>query len=798
MRSSRIFRCFVLGFFLSGALGAVAGAANLIPDGRAITPIGWTIPVEGFASSEALSPDGKFIAALSQQGGAVDIVSLGEDSRLVGRLAVPFASGMTWTSDGLYVTRGYAGAVARFTYALGDSGLPVMAARTEIDLGGLLNGIAEDPSTHRIAVAKTASHEVDVIDDQSGEIQTHLSASGQPFSVGFAGSMLVATIYNSDHIDAWSSGAAAAHVLTGAHPTRMLVANGNIYVADADGHEVVKIDASALRVVQRYDLGTGMKGLTGQTPSGMAISNDGTRLFVAESGFNDVAVVNTAEGHVEARIPSGWYPTDVAFVAGATIAKDPRTKDQLYILSGQGLGTQPNPGGEWNGWYTGFVQHVVVEPNQFARWTATVSSNNHFSRFNEPSATGLPGIKHIVFIVRENKHFDEYFGDEPRANSDPALLVYGRKYTPNSHALAERYTMFDNFMANGEKSDFGHSWTTQGIANDYLERNGNTPEDAAAGSDPRVASSIWPRPLFGEDKVPISVMNFDWFASLSALPSQPRINVSAVFGPRGELIDELSRARVPFRVYGEQMTMLPDGSIAPGLAAHADTSYPGAHIDFDVLDTERARLFLQDVRAHGLCPYSYLTVPTDHTAGTRAGFYTPASYVASNDLAVGQIIAGLSKRPEWKSTIVFVTEDDAQGTGDHVDSHRMPAFMVGPYVRRGFVDHTRYSYPSFLRTVEVIFGLQPLNIEDALAAPMIDALAREPETAEYSALPANIPMEKNPGKPKTTSLRVDGAESSDIPNQEWASIHGAASLPAHLAYLRRLGVAPQVASDDDR
>jgi len=174
------------------------------------------------------------------------------------------------------------------------------------------------------------------------------------------------------------------------------------------------------------------------------------------------------------------------------------------------------------------------------------------------------------------------------------------------------------------------------------------------------------------------------------------------------------------------------------------------------------------------------------------------SYVSSNDVALGQIIAGLSKMPEWHDTVVFVTTDDPQGTGDHVNSRRMPAFFIGPYVRRGYVDHTLYSIPSVLRTVEVLFGLNPLNINDAAAAPMLDALVQQPAVSVYTAIPSNIPMRRNPGKPKTAFNMLDGPDSVVIPNEEWASIKGPKSLVDHLAYLHSLGMAGQtLAADPD-
>jgi len=754
-------------------LPSEASALGTLPDGRVVTPTGFTIPVEGFASSEAMSPDGLWIAVLSQDGGAIDVLSTGEDARTVDRLQVPWATGMTWTADGLFVTRGYAGTIARYAYSAELSkDSPAFTKRPDIQVGGLLNGIAEDPATHRIIVARTAAMEVDAIDERSSEIVRRMSTTGQPFSVGMSGSTILATMYNGTDVDIWTAGATSpVRVSTGAHPTALLVTGGKAYVANADGHDVAVVDIASHSVERRYDLAARSFAYAGQTPSGMALSADRKTLFVAESGFNDVAVVDTASGDIVARIPTGWYPMAVLSRSESTIDDDPRHKSQLWILSAQGFGPQPDPGSEWNGWYTGFVQHLVVEPNRFADWTNDVKADNHFA-VAAPESGELPPIRHVVFIVEENKHFDEEFGDERAANADPALLLYGRRFTPNAHALAERYALFDDFMGNGQASIYGHSWTTQGFANDYLQRNAHTPDDPGTPADRRVAFSIWPYAQAGEDSVTVAQMDFDWFRDLADLPRGPRTNVSAVFGPRGELIDELQRKGVSYRVYGEQMTMLPSGHIATGLAAHADRDYPGAHIDFAVLDTQRAKLFLDDVAAHGLASYSYLTLPTNHTAGTKAGFYTPASYVANNDLALGEIVQGLSRRPDWRDTVVFVTMDDPQGTGDHVDSHRMPAFAIGPYVRRSFVDHTRYDIPSVLRTVEVLYGLAPLNMYDAEATPLIAAFASEPDVSRYDALPMNVEMTKNPGKTASMLFELDGADSAAIPAQERASVLG--------------------------
>ena len=409
----------------AAAATSIAAAYSLLPDGRSVTPIGFTIPVEGFASSETLSPDGRWLAVLSQDGGAIDVIAVGEDAREVDRLSVPWATGMTWTQDGLYVTRGYTGAVSRFSYdSAASQDAPKFTKRSDVHIGGLLNGITEDPVSHQFVVARTGQREVDLVNDRTGAVTLRMTTTGQPFAVAVSGATLIATQFDSDHVDLWARGATVPVKLrTGLHPTELLVDGDRAFVADADGHDVAQIDVPSRKVVRHLDLGIAENPFAGQTPSGMALSSDRHTLFVAESGFNDVAIVDLASGTVVGRIPTGWYPMCVLFRGQSTIDDDPRAKSQLWILSAQGLGTQADPGSEWNGWYTGFVQHLVVEPGRFKEWSNTVETDNHFAA--AAATTGqLPPIKHVVFIVQENKHFDEVFGDEPQADADPALLLY--------------------------------------------------------------------------------------------------------------------------------------------------------------------------------------------------------------------------------------------------------------------------------------------------------------------------------------------------------------------------------------
>lgn len=327
----------LLRFFIPSAYGCAlslailtvcAGTADALsaslPDGSVVSPVGFTTPVESFASAEALSPDRGLLAVLSSDAGALDILSLANKGGLIERLRVPGATSLAWTSDGLYVACGYAGSIARFAY---DPAKRSFASRGElrVDASGLLNGISEDPKRHLIAVARSARHEVVTIDDASGGVVARHPTSGEPYATAFVGDALVASYFNAERIAIWRADAREPiEVATGPHPTMLLATRDSVYVANADGHDVARVNVRDGTIVRRYDLGFAAGVPPGQTPSGMALSPDARTLFVAESGFNDVAIVDVASGAVLSRIQTGWYPTAVVVRASPTSDKDAR------------------------------------------------------------------------------------------------------------------------------------------------------------------------------------------------------------------------------------------------------------------------------------------------------------------------------------------------------------------------------------------------------------------------------------------------------------------------------------------
>ncbi|HTJ28524.1 MAG TPA: bifunctional YncE family protein/alkaline phosphatase family protein [Candidatus Limnocylindria bacterium] len=727
--------------FLAAAMFA-SSLSGITPSGRTVQPAGFAIGLGNFPTDAVASPDGRFVA-VADEGltPAIELVDV-RKSVVTQRIDLPALWGsLMWTDRALYAGGAYSGHVYRFSY---DPKARTPLARGEdLALGtGLVGGVAVDESSRTLYAARTQAQRIDVVDLDNGSVRRSVPVGGQPYDVVLAGGQIAAALYNSDAVAFVDrAGGAVTTVTTGAHPTRLLARGDAVFAANADGEDAVEIAAPTHAVVRRFVL-SDAGGLPGATPAGLALDADGSRLYLAVSGLDEVAVFDRGTGNRIATIPAGWYPDAIALTAPAT---EKRRVPALWIADGKGIGVQPDPEGEWDGTYTGLLQHLSLKDLPSAPTPRAPAPR--------PVLAAHAPVKHVVIIVKENKQVDEEFSDIPGVMGDMRLLVYGRHFTPNAHRLAEQYTIADWLDAEGEGSEYGHAWLTNAFANDYLQRN--SPVTDHAGKAPRVAWSIWPRLAVDDKSIPDAAFDYDGDKDLRALGIAPRANPAGIFGPNGEIFDAAARAGISFRVYGEQLRVMADGTIDPLLKGHLAENYPGAHIDFDVLDTQRAKLFLDDLRTHGLAALTYMTLPDDHTAGNDPGYYTPESFVANNDEALGQIIAGLSRRPEWKDTLVFITFDDPQGTGDHLDDHRVGAIVVGGAARRNYVSHARYSHMSILRTTEALLGLHPLTINDAYAAPMDDVIARQPTAMPYAPVVPDVPMRRNPGMPRVKSFPVD-------------------------------------------
>jgi phospholipase C len=320
----------------------------------------------------------------------------------------------------------------------------------------------------------------------------------------------------------------------------------------------------------------------------------------------------------------------------------------------------------------------------------------------------------VIFVLKENRSYDQIFGDVRSGNGDPALAWFGGKVTPNEHALAARFGLYDNAYVSGEVSSVGHMWSDYGFANDFAQRT--WPALYAQRIDM----------LSNDDAADVTESGYIWLAA--------------------------RRAHVSFRDYGELVNpgktpASPWVAAVPSLEGLFDPHYPGWNLDLTDLDREREweREFQGFVRAGSVPQFEFVWLPNDHTAASRPGKRTPSAYVAQNDYALGLMVQALSHSKVWPSTVLFAIEDDAQDGPDHVSDQRTTLLVVSPYARGG-VHHEHYATVSVLRTIEMILGMRPLSTYDAMATPMYSAFTATPDTRTYTALAPEIDLNRRNAK----------------------------------------------------
>ncbi len=530
------------------------------------------------------------------------------------------------------------------------------------------------------------------------------------------------------------------------HPTAIVwdEPHNRLYVANSNKDSVSVIDTASNKVIQTRTLSA--PDTRGFSPTALVLSQDGNKLFVACGGLNAVAVLETANMSVTGYIPTGWYPN--------VLALSPDGK-QLAIgtLLGPGSSWREAPNRRFVHSYRGSVSVVPIpDTAQLNNYTAAVWENNHLAKPASPAArqttkpapvaiparAGDPSlIEHVVYIIKENRTYDQVLGDMAKGNGDASLVMFGVDVTPNQHRLADQFVLLDNFYASSGNSAEGHQWATQANEVSYCLWPGyagrSYPYD---GSDPIAYSDggfIWDAAL----KMKRSVRIYGEFAGhLNETDSQPRAKLFERW-KAGEDFSKEWNITAPIK---------PINSI---LAKH----YPS--YSTIVPDVVRAQIFAKDVKqweAEGKMPnLVILQLPSNHTNGTNPGRHTPKAMIADNDLALGQIVEALSKSPFWRKMAIFVVEDDAQNGVDHVDGHRTVALAISPYTRRGHVDSTFYAQQSILKTIELILGLPTLSLFDLIANDMRSSFTDTPDLTTYqSTEPKQSLFELNPA---LTSLR---------------------------------------------
>jgi len=708
---------------------AVSGSVVLGEPGSIVLPSGWTIPrPQGMMTETGTMPQG---AAASPDGTALAVVESGfnppalglyrtVDLKQLASIALKGAFGRpVWLSQRHVLVAG-ANADALFDVDL--------VTRT-------VRAIAMPNHSYPAAVATIDGRIFAVATDGDASVRigtlTNLPKAKPVHVGGHIGGLAFTpdgkTIFvsnrASDYVAAIDTATLAERrIRTGLHPSGLLVTGGTLYVAESDADSVGVYDVASMKRLAGVFVGDRSAGgrLAGVSPNALAAKGD--TIFVSLGAANSIGVIRN--GRLVGRIAAGWYPTDIVPVG-----------NRLYIVNGKGEGTRPNP-------------YLSRLSSNYYDYVAAIEygSIRAYDLSAQPAGLGAPQgalgwqgsppdtvvrndgpIKHIFFILKENRSYDQVLGDVSEGNGDPKLTWFGARVTPNEHALAARFGLFDNAYASGEVSESGHNWSDAAYCNDYVER-------------------VWPV-IYGNRGA-----NDDTLSGSGAAVSR-----------NGFIWQVAQAAHVSFRDYGE-LTDTPNltgsgTSHAPSLEGLYDPHYVGWNLSYSDLDRVKEwRREFDAFISHGTLPQlEWIWLPNDHTYGSRPGKLTPAAYVATNDYALGLIVHAISHSPVWRSSAIFIIEDDAQDGPDHVSDQRTTMFVASPYARGG-VMHAHYSTVSLLATIELMLGLKPLSTYDAMAVPLYDAFTPKARMQPFDAIAPRVSLTTRNG------TNAYGAKISDALN----------------------------------
>ncbi len=569
---------------------------------------------------------------------------------------------------------------------------------------------------------------------------------------------------------------------TAEHPNEMLLTKSGkyLYVANANRNTVSVFDTDQGQAIETIWAALYPQSPPGSTPTSLALSPDEKTLFVANAANNNLAVFDVSvrgKSRSLGFIPVGWYPTSVRVTPDGKM---------LLVANGKGLISKANPGGpqpgikpqpgnveEYIGGLFKGTLSVIELPKrsglekQLEAYTAQAYRCSPLQKdasisTPRPAGNPIPGkvgdaspIRYVLYIIKENRTYDQVLGDMTEGNGDPKLCLFPEKVTPNHHQLARDFVLLDNFYVESEVSADGHEWTMGAYASDFVEK-------------------FWPL-SYGHNK-------------RGKFPYPSEGNFPVATPASGYLWDRAREAGLSYRSYGEFISngktpKDPARARLKSLQGHFDEWYRS--FDMDYSDLKRADRYLDELKrfeAEGAMPrLQIIRLPNDHTSGTSLGKLTPTAYVAENDLALGRVVEAVSRSKFWSQTAIFVVEDDAQNGPDHVDAHRTIAFVISPHTKRGAVDSTMYSTSSMLRTMELILGLKPMSQFDAAATPMFHSFQNQPDGRPYVARPAGVDLTERNGRTawgsdksrKMNFTKEDAADDLALNEIIWRSVRGA-------------------------
>ena len=760
----------------------------ILPNGWKLSPAGRSLPLGDLPLNMQLSTSGKFLAVTNngQSTQSLQLIDPKSEKLLDEQVLRKSWYGLAFSNDEkhLYASGGNDNWILDFH--LQDNKLN---KADTIKLGTpwpqnkiCPTGIAVNKSNTKLYTVTKEDSTLYIIDPQAKRIlnKVQLPASAYSCLLSPDETKLSVSLWGGKSVVVVNTASQTIdnRISTGDHPNELLLnkQGTNLFVANANDNTVSIINTKTNKVIETVATTLYPTRLTGSTTNGLALSNNQKTLYIANADNNCLAVFDVSvSGNSKSLgfIPVGWYPTNVKTLGS-----------KILVTNGKGLSSMANPQGpqpiakaDNSGYQTGStvnnrLQYIgglfkgslsfidAPKPDQLKQYTRQVYANTPFTDKRTITADGEAGnpvprklgekspIKHIFYIIKENRTYDQVLGDMPEGNGDSTLCLFGQRVTPNHHALAKNFVLLDNFYVDAEVSADGHNWSMAAYATDVIEKTWPTSYGNRGGS----TSFEGGRP--------------------------------ATYPRDGFIWDYCKRAGISYRSYGE---FSDDGKAnIKTLQGHICMHSPG--FDLDIKDQVRVDAWQHDfdslLTINAVPQFNTIRISNDHTSGQKKGKISPVAAVADNDLAIGRFIEHLSESPIWKESVVFILEDDAQNGPDHVDAHRSPAFVVGPYVKRNAVIHTMYSTSGFLRTMELILGLPPMSQYDAGAMPLYECFTSKADVTPYKLKPAQVDLERvnvaNNESSRRSELfnfaKEDAVPDLDLNEVVWKSVKGEHSV----------------------
>ncbi|WP_030186050.1 alkaline phosphatase family protein [Streptomyces sp. NRRL S-813] len=751
-------------------VGQVTDHGQVVSDDQYIRPYGdRTVINSGKIMSSVVSPDGKHLAASVTDGDAALVImdlSTGKVAQKIGTNAVDNLrisssavgqEGPTYSPDGKSLWLGQATGYTKFTVnADGTLANPVAVNIPTVSGQQALVGAAvfsADGST--VYGAVNGQNKVVAIDAATGTIKQTWTTGTAPRGLALVGSKLyvsneggrpakdgettinsygtqvpadretgAATTGTVSLINTADASATVGSIDVGLHPTAVYAKNGVLFVTNTVDNSVSVIDSKTDKVVQTISTQPWAESAVGYEPNAVTLTDDG-RLLVTLGRANAVAVYRYSGAATPARyvglLPTDYFPSEIAQVGGKIVVSNTRGIDARRNPSGHGthdttssLTTFTLPSDDEIKSYT----PKVFQMNGWSGDSLKLSQNNgNVPAVPVPARLGDPStIKHVFYIVKENRTYDQVYGDIPQGNGDPSLTTFGENVTPNQHALAKQFGLYDNFYDIGTNSAEGHNWLNQADNPEYTEssageytRSYDTEDDVLGHQK---SGFIWT----GAKAAGKSVKDYGEFQTLEQKPAGA--NWQNLYCDSKDMAATGSPSKYPIKT----------GSAIPSLNDVSVQGFP--KFDTSVPDVYKEQVWEQDFKKNGPANLNMFWYSNDHTGGPA----NSAAQVADNDLAVGRMVDTITHSKYWKDSAIFIVEDDSQAGKDHVDGHRAPIQIISPYANHGTVDSHYYSQVTMVRTIEQILGIHPMNQMDTAATPMADAFTNKPDFTPFNAV----------------------------------------------------------------